>query len=176
VSSVSNGLYFLTLPLVSVMIVIYRKMWCALSIHQKECRKSLGCALYIRCALSIEKYGTICINQRQLRFLLFRSVTQHRLVLGYWSFGAGYRSLLQGTAWLLKTGTVSYTKTSISNYHSTLYNISEQQRPCLQHGRSPRSHTGSCFAVQRIKLLLPVAYMAMKIPLWSSGVWHRVVW
>jgi len=61
VSSVSNGLYFLTLPLVSVMRVIYRKicharylsenMSCALSIHQKECQKSLGCAL------SIEKYG-----------------------------------------------------------------------------------------------------------------------
>ena len=51
-SSVSNGLYFLTLPLVSVMRVIYRKMSCALSIHQKECRKSLGCAL------SIEKYGS----------------------------------------------------------------------------------------------------------------------
>ena len=32
-------------------------MSCALSIHQKECRKSLGCTLYIRCALSIEKYG-----------------------------------------------------------------------------------------------------------------------
>ena len=66
-SSVSNGLYFLTLPLVSVMRVIYRKIRharylskntsCALSIHKKECRKSLGCALYIRCALSIEKYG-----------------------------------------------------------------------------------------------------------------------
>ena len=57
-SSVSNGLYFLTLPLVSVMRVIYRKNTsCALSIHQKECRKSFGCALYIRCALSIEKYG-----------------------------------------------------------------------------------------------------------------------
>ena len=86
-SSASNGLYFLTLPLVSVMRVIYRKIrharylyikrnvekvWgarytlgarylskntsCALSIHQKECRESLGCALYIRCALSIEKY------------------------------------------------------------------------------------------------------------------------
>ena len=89
-SSVSNGLYFLTLPIVSVMRVIYQKIrharylyikrnvekvWgarytlgarylskntpCTLSIHQKECRKSLGCALYIRCALSIEKYGNL---------------------------------------------------------------------------------------------------------------------
>ena len=59
-SSVSNGLYFLTLPLVSVTRVIYRKNTsCALSIHQKECRKSLGCPLYIRCALSIEKYGSL---------------------------------------------------------------------------------------------------------------------
>jgi hypothetical protein len=28
---------------------------CALSIHQKERRKGLGCALYIRCALSIHQ-------------------------------------------------------------------------------------------------------------------------
>jgi hypothetical protein len=38
--------------------------------HQKECRKSLGCALYIRCALSIEKYGImakcLCILQKQV--------------------------------------------------------------------------------------------------------------
>jgi len=52
---------------------------------------------------------------------------------------------------------------SITNYHSTLHNISEQQRPRLQHGRSLRSHTGSCFAVHRIELLLTVVYMAMKI-------------
>jgi hypothetical protein len=33
---------------------------CALSIHQKECRRSLGCALYVhRCALSTGKYGTL---------------------------------------------------------------------------------------------------------------------
>ena len=35
---------------------------CALSIHQKECRKSLRCTLYIRCALSIEKYGILCMT------------------------------------------------------------------------------------------------------------------
>lgn len=50
-----------------------------------------------------------------------------------------------------------------TNYHSTLHNISEQQTPHLQHGRSLRSQTGSCFAVQRIKLLLLVAYRAIKI-------------
>ena len=48
VSSVSNGQYFLTLPLVSVMRVIYTS---------KGMSKKFGCALYIRCALSIEKYG-----------------------------------------------------------------------------------------------------------------------
>ena len=58
-SSVSNGLYFLTLPLAS----------CALSIRQKECRKSLGCALYIRCALYIEKYGTSKSNRILLPLL-----------------------------------------------------------------------------------------------------------
>jgi hypothetical protein len=48
VSSVSNGLYFLTLPLVSVMRVIYTS---------KGMSKSLECTLYIRFTLSIEKYG-----------------------------------------------------------------------------------------------------------------------
>jgi hypothetical protein len=48
VSSVSNGLYFLTLPLVRVTRVIYTS---------KGMSKSLGCALYIKCVLSIEKYG-----------------------------------------------------------------------------------------------------------------------
>jgi len=38
------------------MRVIYRKIRHVLYlVHQKECRKSLGCALYIRCALSIQK-------------------------------------------------------------------------------------------------------------------------
>jgi hypothetical protein len=36
----------------------------ALSIHQKECQKGLGCSLYIRCALSIEIYGT-CVAIKQ---------------------------------------------------------------------------------------------------------------
>ena len=62
-SSVSNGLYFVTLLLVSVMRVIYRKICRVLSIHQKECRKSFGCALYIRRALSIEKYGIFLFNR-----------------------------------------------------------------------------------------------------------------
>ena len=72
-SSVSNGLYFLTLPLVSVMRVIYRKIRHACYLYiKKERRKGLGCALYIRCALSIEKYGNsiqshaICIEQLRL--------------------------------------------------------------------------------------------------------------
>jgi hypothetical protein len=47
VSSVSNGLYFLTLPLVSVMRVIYTS---------KGMSKSLGCAL------SIEKYGNLLLT------------------------------------------------------------------------------------------------------------------
>jgi hypothetical protein len=40
----------------------------ASSIHQKECRKSLGCALYIRCALSIEKYGIYISYNLTLKF------------------------------------------------------------------------------------------------------------
>ena len=44
-------------------------MSCALSIHQKECWKNLGCTLYIRCTLSIEKYGIMyychIVNQTQ---------------------------------------------------------------------------------------------------------------
>jgi hypothetical protein len=49
VSSVSNGLYFLTLLLVRAMRVIYTS---------KGMSKNLGCALYIRCTLPIEKYGS----------------------------------------------------------------------------------------------------------------------
>ena len=55
-SSVSNGLYFLTLPLVSVMRAI-EKYVMRVIYTSKGMSKSLGCALYIRCALSIEKYG-----------------------------------------------------------------------------------------------------------------------
>ena len=57
-SSVSNGLYFLTLPLVSVMRVIYRKIRHARYLYiKRNVEKVWGSALYIRCALSIEKYG-----------------------------------------------------------------------------------------------------------------------
>ena len=35
-------------------------MSCALSIHQKECQKSLGCALYIRCTLSKNTVHCLC--------------------------------------------------------------------------------------------------------------------
>jgi hypothetical protein len=64
VSSVSNGVYFLTVPLVSVMRVIYTS---------KGMSKYLGCALYMRCALSIEKYVilkvTQCFLQKNIIFL-----------------------------------------------------------------------------------------------------------
>ena len=54
VFSVSNGLYFLTLPLVSVMRVIYRKIRHARYLYiKRNVEKSL------RCALSIEKYGNL---------------------------------------------------------------------------------------------------------------------
>ena len=59
-SSVSNGLYILTLPLISIMRVIYRKIRHALYLYfKRNVEKSLGCALYIRCALSIENYGKL---------------------------------------------------------------------------------------------------------------------
>ena len=68
-SSVSNGLYFLTLLLVSVMRVTYtskgkskkfggaRYTLGARYLYIKRNVRSLECALYIRCVLSIEKYG-----------------------------------------------------------------------------------------------------------------------
>jgi len=58
VSSVSNGLYFLTLPLVSVMRVIYREIRHARYLYIKRNVEEVW-DVYIRCALSIEKYG-IC--------------------------------------------------------------------------------------------------------------------
>jgi len=58
VSSVSKGLHFLTLPLVSVMRVIYRKIRHARYLYIK----SLGCAL------SIEKYGKyfLCLSSTKI--------------------------------------------------------------------------------------------------------------
>ena len=53
VSSVSNSLYFLTLPLVSVMRVIYTS---------KGMSKKFGVRAHIRCALSIEKYGKFFVD------------------------------------------------------------------------------------------------------------------
>ena len=52
-SSVSNGLYFLTLPLVSVMRVIYLKIRHVLYLYIKRNVEKVGCAL------SIEKYGNL---------------------------------------------------------------------------------------------------------------------
>jgi hypothetical protein len=57
VSLVSKGLNFLTLPLVNVMRVTYTS---------KGMSKKFGCALYIRFALSIEKYGNISHEPRFL--------------------------------------------------------------------------------------------------------------
>ena len=45
-----------------------------------ECRKSLGCALYIRCALSIEKYGKSKYN---LRSATKRELCIYRPKLGF---------------------------------------------------------------------------------------------
>jgi hypothetical protein len=42
-----------------------RDMGCALSIHQKECRKSLGCALYIGARYLPENTVTINISFQQ---------------------------------------------------------------------------------------------------------------
>jgi len=47
VSSVSNGLYFLTLPLVSVMRVIYRKIRHARYLYKKRNVKKVWGARYL---------------------------------------------------------------------------------------------------------------------------------
>jgi hypothetical protein len=52
-----------------------KSLGCALSIHKKECRKSLGCALYIRCALSIE--NTVLCFFRMVRHLVWQKL--HRV-------------------------------------------------------------------------------------------------
>jgi hypothetical protein len=66
VSSVSNGLYFITLPLVSVMRVIKRNLENVWGAHYtvgaqylyiiRDAEK-LGVPLYIRCAVSIHHKG-----------------------------------------------------------------------------------------------------------------------
>ena len=70
-SSVSNGLYFLTLPLVSVMRVIYRKIRHARYLYiKRNVQKSLGCAL------SIEKYCTMLLNTVFMKLLKDEGNTQ----------------------------------------------------------------------------------------------------
>jgi hypothetical protein len=62
-SSVSNGLYFLTLPLVSVMRVIYTS---------KGMSKKCGVCVIHMCALSIE--NTVLINNIQNSVSCFGSI------------------------------------------------------------------------------------------------------
>jgi hypothetical protein len=66
VASASNSLYFLTITLVSVMRVIYTS---------KGMSKILGCALYIRCALSIEKYGNCYLARCRKRIAYARNLS-----------------------------------------------------------------------------------------------------
>jgi hypothetical protein len=75
VSSVSNVLYFLTLPLVSIMRVIYAS---------KGMSKSLGCALYIRCALSIEKYGNVLMK---IKYTLLINSKGRGIYVDWYSIG-----------------------------------------------------------------------------------------
>ena len=86
-SSVSNGLYLLTLPLVSIMRVIYRKIRHARYLYIKRNVEKVWGARYILgarylsrkslgCALSIEKYGTnsvaSCLTFSSFSFAKFR--------------------------------------------------------------------------------------------------------
>jgi hypothetical protein len=64
VSSVSNGLYFLTLPLVSVMHVIYtsigmsKKFGLLIIYTRKGMSKKFGVHIIHGCTLPTGKYGT----------------------------------------------------------------------------------------------------------------------
>jgi hypothetical protein len=60
VSSVSNGLYFLTLPLVSVMRVIYRKISYARYLYIKRNVEKVWGACYTLGARCLSKNTVIC--------------------------------------------------------------------------------------------------------------------
>jgi hypothetical protein len=51
----------------------------------KECRKSLGCALYIRCALSIEKYCNFLQHHAIFSLLVHKYSLRHHAALKGWS-------------------------------------------------------------------------------------------
>jgi hypothetical protein len=55
-----------------------KSLGCALSIHQKQCRKSLGCVLYIGGRLSTGKYGNL-----KLIILTTNYFTKEQLLLFY---------------------------------------------------------------------------------------------
>ena len=62
-SSVSNGLYFLTLPLVSVMRVIYRKIRHARYLYIKRNVEKVWGARYILGARYLSKNTVLCMRK-----------------------------------------------------------------------------------------------------------------
>ena len=78
-SSVSNGLYLLTLPLVSVMRVIYRKIRHARYLYIKRNVEKVWGARYTLGARYLSKNTLILFRLQALLFETFYDVTKRRL-------------------------------------------------------------------------------------------------
>jgi hypothetical protein len=57
---------------------------------------------------------------------LFCDLTQHRVGISYRRFVTTDRSQLQGATWPFKKVPERFPQTSVSNYHCTLYNVTEE--------------------------------------------------
>ena len=97
VSSVSNGLYFLTLPLVSVVRVIYRKIRHARYLYIKRNVEKVWGARYTLGARYLSKNTVICpslsppskhiLEYRYGRTAVFWGITQRVVATSYRRFG-----------------------------------------------------------------------------------------
>jgi hypothetical protein len=78
-------------------------------------------------------------NKSRSEIFVLMVVTQHWLVVSYWIFGTIYRSNLQVSsysctgwpvliAWPLKMEPIGCSERSVTNYQSTLRNLSEERR------------------------------------------------
>jgi hypothetical protein len=81
-----------------------------------------------------------------VRYELFRGITQRRMIILYRRFGTTCRSHLQGywTSWLLKMGPIRCSETSVKGYYSTLRNAPEECISRQHRGGSRKSQISLC--------------------------------
>ena len=78
----------------------------------------------------------------QARSVLFREVTQRRVLITYRRFGQSTGPIFKGKEIPLKMGPISCPETSVEDYHSWLRNIPEVRISHLYSGGSLMSRNG----------------------------------